>query len=320
MAHHVPVLLQEAIDVFHPFNGALYIDGTLGAGGHASALAKKLSPAQKLIALDRDPEALMIAKARLEVLEQPKAHIEIFQQRFAQLETALAMAGYHQFEQIIDGGILLDLGMSNIQLKNQERGFSFQANATLDMRMEGNSWGGQTAADIINTWPETDLIEMMKNYSDERLAKPIARAIVEAREVNPFETTKQLASIASQLYEKKGVRDKHIHAATRLFQALRIAVNEEFTQLETFLDKLPHWLAPNAIIAIITFHSIEDRIVKQAFRKHATDCICPPNLPICQCQHKASFKMIGKPIRATEAEIKQNPQARSATLRVAKKL
>lgn len=320
MTHHVPVLLQETINAFHPFKGQLYVDGTLGAGGHASLLASKLTPSQKLIGLDRDPKALAIAKEKLDSLPDPKSQVQVFQQRFAQLETALAMAGIHQFENVIDGGILLDLGMSNIQLKSTDRGFSFQTDAPLDMRMDDASWGGPTAADVVNTWPEEELAEMMKKYSDERLAKPIARAIVETRAETPFKTTKQLASIASRLYEQKGVRDKHIHPATRLFQALRIAVNEEFEQLETFLEKLPTWLAPGAIVAIISFHSLEDRIVKQSFRRHATDCICPPNLPICQCGHKAALKIIDKPIRASEAETKQNPQARSATLRVAQKL
>lgn len=310
MLEHTPVLLEEAVDALGPFNKTLYVDGTLGAGGHSQLLASKLQSHQILLGVDRDPVALSTAQQKL---EGAKPQVILKQNTFSQLAAVLFeenLAG-------IDGGLLLDLGMSNLQLKNPERGFSFKGSGPLDMRMNAQDQGGLSAQEIINTWSVEDLAIMLKNCADERLAKPLAKAIVKKR---PFNNTFELSQLARDLYQFHNCETYGTHPATRLFQALRMTVNNELKELETLLESLPGLLHPGAKVAIITFHSIEDRLVKQAFKKYSVGCICPPRLPICQCNHQASFKLIGKPIEPSPKEQEENPQARSAKLRIAERI
>lgn len=305
---HVPVLLEEAVHAFHPFEGRVYVDATLGGGGHALRLSQELSGNQVLLGLDRDQTALDIAKARL---AGATCQVKTVRTPFSGLKHAL----FSQQMTQIDGGILVDLGMSNIQLKSETRGFSFQTDAPLDMRMDASQ--GVTAADIVNNWGESELADILHFYSDERLSKAIAKEIVACR---PFKTTGELTELAKRVYHAKNCHPHNISPATRLFQALRMAVNEELKELETLLALLPELMAPGAIAAFISFHSVEDRLVKQFFKLASITCICPPRMPICQCGHQASFKILGKPITASEAETKANPQARSAKLRLAQRL
>lgn len=312
---HTSVLLSETVAAFSPYLGKVYVDVTLGGAGHTIALAEKLTAGQMIIGLDRDPEALALAQRRLDAeAVREGVTIKLCQSRFSSLQHQLYSNGVEQ----IDGGLMADLGMSNIQLKSAERGFSFQTSAPLDMRMGPDET--LTAADVVNGWDEDALVAMMKDYADERLAKPIARLIVQRRAAQPFETTKELAELAASVYRHKNCNPRNIHPATRLFQALRMAVNSELQELEALLKLLPELMAPGAIAAFIPFHSIEDRVVKQFFRIACADCICPPGLPVCQCGHQPTFEAVGKPITPSEDEIARNPQARSAKLRVYRRL
>ena len=309
---HTPVLLHETIAAFAPYGGHTYVDATLGGGGHSLELAKKLNPQQLLLGIDRDPVAINTAQKRF-TDESPALQPQILLNNvpFAQISQVLLEEGLAG----IDGGLMMDLGMSNLQLKDHERGFSFMNDGPLDMRMNPKS--PLTVAEIVNSWEAEELTRILKDYADERIAKPLANAIVKTR---PHKSTLQLAQLARELYQFFKCQTHGTHPATRLFQALRMAVNQETQQLETMLEALPGLLLPWAKVAIITFHSIEDRLVKQAFKRYSVDCICPPRLPVCECNHKASFKLLGKPIEASAEELKQNPQARSAKLRLAQRL
>jgi 16S rRNA (cytosine1402-N4)-methyltransferase len=312
---HTPVLLYETVNALQQSTGGVFVDATTGGGGHSEALHRTLSASQQLVCVDRDEQALAIAKARLtNAPNTNQAGLHFIKMPFSGLFKVLHSVGIRQ----VDGGLMADLGMSNIQLKSDSRGFSFQTDAPLDMRMDSSQL--ITAADIVNGWDETELARILKDYADERLARPLAAAIVKDRQKRPFSSTAELAALARAVYESKRCPTYPTHPATRLFQSLRIAVNDELGELEALLASLPELLAPGAIAAFITFHSIEDRLVKQAFRLAASSCICPPRLPVCQCQHRATFEILGKPIEASAEEVKANPQARSAKLRVARRL
>ncbi len=304
MIEHTSVLREEAVQALNPTYGKTYIDGTLGGGGHAKHLCNLLDATSTLIGIDQDPVAL--AQAQEKLANCPPT-LKLVQGNFGNLLTLLLQVGLPK----IDGGILLDLGVSDFQIKHPERGFSFLHAAPLDMRMDPN--GPQTAADLVNTLPAKDLANLFYQYADEKLSRSIASAIVNAR---PIENTLALAKIAENIYRQKGIKAQKIHPATRIFQALRIAVNQELQMLESCLNQLPNILLPGAHVAIITFHSIEDRMVKQFFRVACAPCICPPQQPICTCQHQATFKAMGKPIVPTDQEVQDNPQSRSAKLRV----
>ncbi len=317
---HQPVLCNEVLGALAIEAGKVYVDATLGAGGHAEAILQTLTqvagtssnplPIPSLIGVDQDPVALNIAKARLESFSAQIVFVESnYSTLFEHLPDSLKP---------ITGGLLADLGVSSMQLDTGERGFSFSKEAPLDMRMSPS--GRLTASAIVNTYPEAGLVRIFSEYGEEHMSKTVARVIVERRKEKPFETTTQLAALVSELYRQHGKVSK-IHPATRVFQALRIAVNDEFGHLERFLESLPALMAPGSRVAIITFHSLEDRIVKQFFQRAAQDCICPPRLPICQCNHRATFKLAkGKPVIATETEIASNPRSRSAKLRSATRL
>ena len=301
---HQPVLYHEIIHALQPKNAGQYVDGTLGAGGHASGILEASTPDGLLIGLDVDPQALALARKTLAPYGQ-RAHL--IQSSYDNIESVLREFGWDKVD-----GILLDLGLSSMQLDTPERGFSFQQNAPLDMRFDPNAV--TSAADLVNHLPQNDLADLIYRYGEERASRRIAQAIVKAR---PLQTTQQLAAVIETVLPRKG----HIHPATQTFQALRIAVNDELSRVEKVLPQAVTALRPGGRLAIISFHSLEDRIVKEYFRKEARDCLCPPRQPICTCGHQATLKEISrKPITPGEVEIATNPRARSAKLRIAEKL
>ena len=302
---HVPVLLQEVITALQPQSGGIYIDCTVGAGGHSAAILEASAPDGQLYGFDQDNQALEIAAGNLAQFGD-RAHL--VNANFKHLDQTARRLSIPKVN-----GILLDLGVSSMQFDQPDRGFSFQADGPLDMRM--NPVTGQTAADLINTLPQDELANLIYKYGEERQSRRIARAIVQAR---PIYRTQELAEIVAQSARRprKAGRAK-IHPATLTFQALRIAVNSELTVLEQVLPQALQLLQPKGRLAVISFHSLEDRIVKQYFRQEARDCICPPEQPICTCRHKSIVNIITKkPISPTLAEIDVNPRARSAKLRV----
>lgn len=300
---HVPVLLDAVLDSLLP--AQRIIDGTVGAGGHSAALLE--AGAGAVLGLDRDPAALEIARARLAAYGD---RARLVHASYTGMPHAAQQIGWDAVD-----GILLDLGLSSMQLDQPERGFAFMHDGPLDMRFD-SSGDQPTAADLVNTWDEDELAQIFYQYGEERHGRRLARAIVQAC---PLTTTRQLAAaIEKAAPRKKG--DK-IHPATRVFQALRIAVNDELGAVERVLPLAIDLLRPGGRLAVISFHSLEDRIVKQAFRLASSDCICPPQVPICICNHRASVRLVNrKPLTATEAEIAQNPRSRSAKLRVVEKI
>jgi 16S rRNA (cytosine1402-N4)-methyltransferase len=314
---HLSVLLQESIHGLNPTPGKLYVDATLGGGGHSLALLEHC-PTLQLIGIDQDPQAL---KAATERLQPYHAQFKAVAGNYSQLADILKDQGI----QTISGGVLADLGVSSPQLDQAERGFSFRLEGPLDMRMNPDQ--GLTAADVVNTYSAEALVDILSRYGEVRFAKTIARELVQHREHTPFTTTRQLAQciekVVRRALKSKGAWDeqgKHSHPATQCFQAIRIEVNQELAHLERFLALLPELLLPGARLAIISFHSLEDRIVKHAFQAAAKGCVCPPRFPICQCGQVPSLKILtSKPITATDAECQENPRARSAKLRVAEK-
>ena len=302
---HRPVLYQAIINFLEPRKGGFYVDGTLGAGGHAWGILQASSPDGCLLGLDVDPQALALAHKRLASFED---RVIIRQASYRTLEGQLRDLGWEGVD-----GILLDLGVSSMQLDTPERGFSFQTDAPLDMRFDPNT--ALTAADLVNSLSEEKLADILYQYGEERRSYQVARAIIRAR---PIYTTQELAQVVATATHsgKPGM-----HPATRTFQALRIAVNDELDALESVLPQAISWLNPGGRLAVISFHSLEDRIVKQFFRKESQDCICPPRQPICTCNHKASIKeLTRRPVYPEEAEIQENPRARSARLRVTEKI
>jgi 16S rRNA (cytosine1402-N4)-methyltransferase len=303
---HVPVLLKEVIELMQPQPGGLYIDGTVGAGGHAAAILAASEPDGELFGFDRDAQALEIARRRLAEFGE---RVHLFQANFKDLSQ---LARRYQVPPA--DGILLDLGLSSLQVDQPERGFSFQVDGPLDMRMDPGA--GQTAADLVNHLPEDELADLIYRYGEERHSRRIARAMVKAR---PLDRTEVLARVvAAAAPRRRGRQTKAaIHPATRTFQALRIAVNDELGALERVLPQALPLLKPGGRLAVISFHSLEDRIVKQYFKQESQDCICPPERPICTCGHQASIRLVTKkPIMAGSTELNSNPRARSAKLRV----
>lgn len=280
------------------------MDCTVGAGGHAWGILEASSPAGKLLGLDLDPLVLKIARQRLAPFQD---RVTLVQASYTTLPEQLNRLGWDSVH-----GIVADLGVSSIQLDSPDRGFSFQNDGPLDMRFDPAN--PITASDLVNDLPEEDLADILWRYGEERASRRIARAIVHAR---PLRTTRQLAEVIARV---SGGHRGHIHPATRTFQALRIAVNQELKALEDFLPLAVQALRPGGRLAVIAFHSLEDRIVKQYFRTESRDCICPPEQPVCTCGHKASLiEITRRPIVAGEEEIRNNPRSRSARLRVVEK-
>lgn len=307
---HVSVLLKETVTMLSPQKGSLFVDCTMGGAGHSRYLLEQSAPKGRLIAIDQDGEACAEGKKRL---AEFGGRVEIVQQNFSKLKDILA-------ERNISGvdGIMMDLGVSSYQLDNKDRGFSYMQDAALDMRM--NSQSGKTAADILNTYSEDELNNIFWLYGEEKWARRIAKFIVAERAQSPIETTGQLVAIIKKAVPA-GARQEDQHPAKRCFQALRIAVNDELGVLEKVLPDAVACLNPGGRLCVISFHSLEDRIVKNIFRELAKGCTCPPQLPVCVCGKKPQIKIISKkPILPSEEEIEENPRARSAKLRVAEKV
>jgi 16S rRNA (cytosine1402-N4)-methyltransferase len=301
---HLSVLYQEIIDALSPHPHGVYIDATLGAGGHAWGILNAARPGGNLLGLDLDPQALEIASQRLSVFAERAI---LRKQSYIFMQEEAAKLGWQQVD-----GIVMDLGVSSMQLDSPERGFSFRFDAPLDMRFGDET--SRNAAEIINTSSEAELAEMIWKYGEDRLSRKIARKICQKR---PLHSTKELAELIEKLAPR---RENMPHPATRTFQALRIAVNEELITLEKSIPKAIQLLKPGGHLAIISFHSLEDRIVKLTFRQESMDCLCPPKQPICTCGHQASIETLHKkPVEPTEIEKENNPRSRSAKLRIAKK-
>lgn len=305
---HVPVLLEECLEGLAIDPAGIYLDGTAGGAGHSRQIALRLDGAQggRLISLDQDPDAVATARARLAGL--PATVVQI---NFRYAGQALDELGIPQIN-----GALLDLGVSSHQLDDAARGFSYRADAPLDMRM---SQQGETAADLVNTASREELSRILRDYGEEPYAWQIAGRIVDLRETAPFGTTLQLAeAVASAMPPAQ--RRKNKNPARRTFQALRIAVNHELDALDEGLDTIFEHLAPGGRLCVITFHSLEDRLVKNKFRRWATACTCPPEFPVCVCGGKAKAKLVNhKPIEAGGQELEENRRSRSARLRVLEK-
>jgi 16S rRNA (cytosine1402-N4)-methyltransferase len=302
---HQSVMPDEVIQYLNPQAGGIYLDGTLGGGGHARLILERCTPGGILIGIDQDQEALRATGQRL---AEYGTAAQLVHGNFGDLGRHLERFGISELD-----GFILDLGVSSHQLDRPERGFSFQHDAPLDMRMDTSQ--GQTAADLLNDLPEDELERIIRDYGEERWAKRIASFIANARREAPITSTLQLVDIIKGAVPK-AKWDEHIHPATRTFQAIRIAVNRELENLEKGLRGAIDRLKPTGRGVVISFHSLEDRIVKHIFREYATGCTCPRNLPVCVCNNVPRVRvMTNRPVMATDQEISENPRSRSAKLR-----
>ena len=307
--HHVSVLLRECLEGLNIRPEGVYVDGTLGGGGHSEEIAKRLTTGT-LIGIDRDRNALEAAGRRLAPYG---SRVKLVHSNFAELDGVLDRLGIHGAD-----GILLDLGVSSPQLDDGARGFSYMLDAPLDMRMDPTD--SLTAAQVVNAWPQEELRRILYTYGEERYAPQIASAICRARERAPVETTLELVEIIRSAMPPAALREKQ-HPAKRSFQAIRIAVNDELGAVERVMAEAIPRLNPGGRLAVITFHSLEDRIVKTAMASAAKGCTCPPEFPVCVCGKKPQVRLISrKPITSTQEELDRNPRARSAKLRVCEKL
>ncbi len=322
---HVPVMLAEVLQFLQPAPGGHYVDGTIGGGGHTAALLARSAPDGKVLGIDTDPQALARVRTRL-AAEVLQGRLLLVQGNYSEMARLVAQAGFAPVQ-----GIVLDLGFSSDQMENAERGFSFSSDGPLDMRL--NQAQGVSAADLVNTASEQELADIFWRYGEENRSRQIAWRIIRAREKGAITRTGQLAQLAAAgVPQKPGM----IHPATRVFQALRIAVNAELQHLEAALPQLLDVLLTpgqqtsaeasgqqmgGGRMVIISFHSLEDRLVKGFMRREASDCICPPGIPVCVCNHRARLRLLtSKPVTPTREEIAMNPRARSAKLRAAETL
>ena len=307
--YHISVLLQECLDGLDIKPDGIYVDGTLGGAGHSSQIVQRLTTG-RLIGIDRDPVALEASGKRLEPY---KDRVTLVHSNFCEMKQVIEDLGLSGVD-----GILLDLGVSSPQLDDGERGFSYMADAPLDMRM--NNQDSLSAYEVVNTWSQDELKRILFDYGEERYAPRIASAICRRREEKPIETTLELVDVIRSAMPPQALREKQ-HPAKRSFQAIRIAVNDELGSVEKAMRDATGLLNPGGRLAVITFHSLEDRIVKNAMAEAAKGCTCPPNFPVCVCGKKPIVKLISrKPIVATEEELEVNPRSRSAKLRVCEKL
>src|SRR3989441_5115629 len=306
---HRPVLLREAVEALACRPGGLWVDGTVGAGGHAEAILRATAPGGRLIAIDRDPGAVEAARRRLDAFGD---------------RAILRHADYRRLPALLDeigartvSGILLDLGISSLQLDDPGRGFSFRADGPLDMRIDRLQ--PTTAADLVNALPEERLAAILKEHGEERAARRIARAVVRERARAPIATTRRLAEIVASAVPGRG--PSRIHPATRTFQALRIAVNRELEGLDRLIEEAAARLDPGGRFAVISFHSLEDRIVKRTFRRLTRRCVCPRDLPVCACGRPGVVRLVTpRALRPSAGEARDNPRSRSARLRAAERL
>ncbi len=306
---HKPVLLRECMDALNVKPDGVYVDGTLGRAGHSLEIAKRLTAGGRLIALDRDETALAAARERL---ADYRERVTLVHSAFSRLGAVLGELGVAAAD-----GMLFDLGVSSPQLDDAKRGFSYKQDAPLDMRMDQSE--PLTARELVNDAPYEELRRILYEYGEERFAPQIAKAICDRRGKKPIETTLELAELIRGAMPARALREKQ-HPAKRSFQAIRIAVNGELDELAPMLDAAASHLKPGGRLAVITFHSLEDRIVKQKLKELATGCICPPEFPVCVCGRTPQLALVTrKPITADGAELEENPRARSAKLRVAEK-
>ncbi len=300
---HIPVLLEEVVKGLAVKPGGLYIDATVGEGGHAEAILEASSPDGCLLGIDVDDEALKRASERL---ARFKGRVALVRASYRDLASVARKEGFFQVD-----GILFDLGFAYFQVEDPARGFSFYLDGPLDMRYDRTS--KLSAHHIVNQIPEEELANIIRNYGEEPRARRIAKAIVQAR---PIRSTLELARVVEQVVGSRG----KIHPATRVFQAIRIAVNRELDNLKEALPQAVELLKPGGRIAVISFHSLEDRIAKEFFRQESRDCICPPEMPVCVCKHRATLRVVtSKPITPSPKEVEANPRSRSAKLRIAER-
>ena len=303
---HKSVLLEETIDGLNVKPDGIYVDGTLGGAGHASEVCKKLSAKGRFIGIDQDQDAIIAASERLDAY---KDQVTIIRSNYCYMVQELRARGINQVD-----GIVLDLGVSSYQLDNEERGFTYRVDAPLDMRMDQRQ--SQTAADIVNGYDEKDLYRIIRDYGEDKFAKNIAKHIVMAREEAPIRTTGELNEIIRRAIPMK-IQKNGGHPSKRTFQAIRIELNHELDVLRDSLDGMIDMLSDGGRISIITFHSLEDRIVKTIFRKNENPCTCPTHFPVCVCGNKSKGKVITrKPILPSDLEMEENPRSKSAKLRV----
>jgi 16S rRNA (cytosine1402-N4)-methyltransferase len=305
---HVPVLLNETLDLLRPQSGGRYVDGTLGGAGHAAAILERSSPDGRLLGIDRDPEAIERARERLADFG---ARAIVVNDSFSNLERDVRWEGFAPVD-----GVLLDLGLSSDQLAEGGRGFSFRSDAPLDMRFNPNE-AVPSARDLVNSLDAEQLTTILFRFGEESHARAIARAIVASRSRKPIQTANELATLVERVVPRRG----STHPATRTFQALRIAVNHELEAIEAAIPQAIEVLAPGGRLAVITFHSLEDRLIKRTFADLAATCVCPPGLPICVCGRTPKVRLLTRHgIRPASAEVAANPRSRSATLRGVEKL
>ena len=307
---HIPVLLNETLEYLDPKPGGVYIDGTLGGAGHSSEIVKRIVPGGVLIGIDQDSNAIDAAKRRLEAY---KDNVVIVRDNFRNIKTIALQKGFKEVD-----GILLDIGVSSHQLDEKERGFSYMHDGPLDMRMDTES--SLDASDIVNNSSEQELIRILRDYGEEKWAVRIAKFIAEERKNNRIDTTFKLADIIQRAIPAAARRDGG-HPAKRTFQALRIAVNDELQVLEEALIDAARLLKPGGRLVVITFHSLEDRIVKKIFNNMEKPCTCPPQLPVCACGKEPLLRVITKkPVTAGAEELKTNTRSKSAKLRAAERV
>lgn len=300
-------MLNETVDGLNVKKDGIYVDGTTGGGGHSLEVLSRLNGSGKLFCFDRDPDAINACKERFSKYN----NVTLINEKYSSLKSALADLGVDAID-----GMMLDLGVSSHQLDTRERGFSYHGEAPLDMRM---SQQGITAAEIVNTYSEKELANIFFIYADEKFSFKIAAEIIKRRETKPIETTTELADIVSQCYPNKFKRNGH--PARKVFQALRIAVNDEMGEVEKGIEDAFSILKKGGRLSIITFHSIEDRLVKQKFASFTKGCTCPPDFPVCVCGNKPKAKLVNrKPIVASDEELENNQRSRSAKLRILEKL
>jgi 16S rRNA (cytosine1402-N4)-methyltransferase len=302
--HHLPVMVEETLAFLHPEEGGDFLDGTVGSGGHAAALLQRTSPRGRLLGIDRDRAALTATAVRLADFGD---RVVLRQGNFSEARSILAEVGWTAVD-----GVLLDLGFSSLQIEDAERGFSFSRSGPLDMRMDQRE--ECRAVDVINRASETEIREILQQFGEEPAARAIAKAVVRTREEEPILTTAALALTIERVVKRTPT--SHLHPATRAFQALRIAVNRELDHLRRFLHDAYRLLKPGGRMVILSYHSLEDRLVKEAFRRWAARCLCPPQLHVCRCGWLPQGRILTKkPVTPTGEEVARNPRARSARLR-----
>ncbi len=320
LTYHIPVLLHEILEGLQCQQKGIFLDCTIGCGGHAASILAQ-HPENRIIGIDRDALAIRVARQRLEEFGE---RVTLYHERFEHFERVVHGADAENHADCTPrfDGILFDLGVSSLQLDDAERGFSFQHPAWLDMRMNRQDSGkspARTAYEVVNTYSIEDLADVFFRYGEERQSRRIARQIVETRSLHPIETTTELAEIVAGAIPKR-FHPKRIHPATRVFQAIRIEVNDELQHLGDTLERAVQYVRPGGRMCVISFHSLEDRIVKRTFAKLAKGCQCPPDFPECVCGKQPSLTIIsGKPIMASAEEQTQNPRSRSAKLRIVQK-